>query len=72
MLTSNGRIGGFEPEKTLQKLISGLIVRTVVFLKKVTCPFRVNFEFSIELVRLGCEEPILTWCQFFTPREVLF
>ena len=42
------------------------VVRTVVYLRKVTCPFRVNFKFLIELVQVSYEKPFFTWWQFFT------
>ena len=45
--------------------LKSLIVRTGVYLRKVTCSRRVNFQFFIEIAKMSHLELVFIWWQFF-------
>ena len=47
-------------------IASFLWVMTDVYLRKVTCPLRVNFEFFIEIAKVDHLELAFIWWQFFS------
>ena len=54
-----------EHTNTVTHTLKSFLVRTEVYLRKVTCPLRVNFEFFIKIAKIDHLELTFNWWQFF-------